>query len=960
MYERRGCTRVREPLTEGIPMASTHGSKQPSRTHTREPASLELAQAELCMRTNNTKDAIKHFESARKICVSALKESPEPQPWANIDLGAAYCGLATLGVDTQINLLSAEKSYREAIRLHPEDADAKDGLALVAKRRAGNPGWVRDVDAVARKIERGGTMLGDWKHKEIEPKWQAKWVELGAHAFHPEDNTRPVFSIDTPPPFTSGKIHMGHVLSYAYLDIIARYKRLRGFNVYYPQGWDCMGFPTETKVEKLYGRLPREEFVQKCIEFSTENIEIMRKQMNSIGFSPDWKYEYATLNPSYKRLVQLSLIKMFDKGLVYRGEHPIYWCPHCVSAIAKSETEEQEKDTKLNFLKFASKATPEGTVTIATTRPEMLHACAAVLVHPDDERFTKLVGTELVVPIFGQKVKVIADKEVDPKFGTGIVMVCTFGDIQDVTWSYRHKLAVIPALDEFGKLVNAGEFTGIKAAQAREKILERLSADGVVVKQEPLHQAVKVHDRCKKQVELINSKQWFYKTVGREDEIRKAADTMKWSPKSSRQYLDNWLEHVEWDWVISRNRFFGTPMPFWNCGNTACDYSVAADPKSLPIDPAKSKPPADCCPKCKTGKLVPENTVADVWVDSSISPLVIAKWEDDPAFFAKTYPATLRSEGIDIIKVWGYCTIIRDLDLTGVPPFTEVLNNGMVLAPDGKKMSKSLGNEIKPEVIVDEYSADAARQWAALFGVESTYKPFIEKDIKYAKSFIIKLWNASKFVEKFIEDFDPGADASRIELRAVDKQMLSRVNALTALNAERYDNYEYFPIITSIHEFFWHEFCDYYLEEAKHRLYKPDIFGEESKIAAQYTMYHVLLDTLKMLSPISPHVTEEIYDVLFKKHEKDLSLSQSHWPVSTKEFDDPQADKAVELLTAVLGEIRKFKAANQLSLNEELSRVKITTPDPGLAELVRQEIVHTGKIKQVDVTAGELSVAPER
>jgi len=798
-------------------------------------------------------------------------------------------------------------------------------------------------------------MLTDWKPKEIEPKWQKKWIELKAHEFDPEDSKKPVYSIDTPPPFTSGKLHMGHMLSYSYFDFAARYKRMKGFNVYFPQGWDCMGFPTETKVEKKFGRLPRDEFEKKCIEFSNENILLMREQMKAVGFSPDWRYEYITMSPEYKKMVQLSLLKMFDKGMIYRGEHPLYWCPNCVSAIAKSETEDEDRDTKFNFLKFATSANAEGFVTIATTRPELLHACVASFVHPDDERYKELVGKEITVPIFGQKVKVIADKEVDPKFGTGIVMMCTFGDNQDVIWTYRHKLPVIVSMDQFGKLLNAGEFTGLKTAEAKEKILEKLKTDGVLLKQEPLKQTIKIHDRCKKPIEMLRSKQWFCKTVGYEEKLKDAASKMKWVPASSYQYFLNWVNHIEWDWVISRNRVFGTPMPFWNC---ACGYSLAADVKSLPVNPLKDPLPTQACPKCG-GKLEPETTVADVWVDSSISPLVISKWEQDEKFFAKTYPCTLRSEGIDIIKVWYFYSLHRCLWLTGKAPFKEVLNNGMVMAPDGKKMSKSLGNEIKPDVIIESYSADAGRQWAALFGVESNYKPFIEKDIKFAKSFIIKLWNASKFVEKSLEGFDPKTAKAKMKLRSVDKAILSRVNLLASENATRYDNYEYYPLINSIHEFFWHDVCDFYLEEIKHRLYQPEKFGEESKLAAQYTLYTVLLYTLKTLSPISPHVTEEIYESIYQKHEKDASLAQSAWPVSSAEFDDEKSTQSAALLTEILSEVRKFKAANKLALNEDIASVSISTPNPELVELVKEEITEAGKAKKIDVTKGELKISAQ-
>ena len=798
-------------------------------------------------------------------------------------------------------------------------------------------------------------MLGQWNHKEIEPKWQKLWVELGAHDFDPTDSSKPVFSIDTPPPFTSGDLHMGHVLSYSYFDFAARYKRMRGFNVFYPQGWDCQGFPTEVKVEAKYGRdLKPEEFRQKCVEWTEQFIARMRQQMISMGFSPDWKYEYKTMSPDYHRKVQLSLLKMYNDGLVYRSEHPVFWCTHCGSAIAKAETEDQQRATVLNFIKFATDATEEGFIIIATTRPELLHACTAIFVHPDDNRYSSLANKTARVPIFGQEVKILTDPEVDPTFGTGIVMMCTFGDKQDVVWTYRHNLPIINSIDPHGRLMNAGEFTGLNISEAKDKILKRLADEGLLVKQEQLQQTVKIHDRCGRPIELITSRQWFCKIKGFEEAIKTAARSMRWVPQFTIQYLLDWANYIEWDWVISRDRIFGTPLPFWNCKK--CGNVVTPPEERLPVYPGVDKPPVPKCPKCG-GELDGEKATCDCWVDSSISPLIISKWLENEDFFNLTYPATLRPQGTEIIRTWAFYTIYRCLVLTGKPPFKEVLINGMVLAPDGKKMSKSLGNVIPPDKLIEEYSADAVRQWTALSGAFARDKPFSYKDIQYAKSFILKLWNASKFVEKALEGFDRrNTKGTSLKFRAVDKWMLSRINRLIKSNTANYDNYDYFAVITSLQQFFWHEFCDYYLEEVKHRLYQPEKYGEESKKAAQFTLYVVLLDTLKMLSPIIPHVTEEIYESIFRKHEGDKSLAQSKWPVLYEKDIDEKAEKQAELLNKVLAEIRRFKADNKLALSAEITLAKITTLESELIDGVLEEINAAGKVKDVQVSKGEFKV----
>ncbi|VVC72132.1 Isoleucine--tRNA ligase [uncultured archaeon] len=798
-------------------------------------------------------------------------------------------------------------------------------------------------------------MLGDWKPKEIEGKWQKKWVEEGAHEFHPEDAKKPVFSLDTPPPFTSGDLHMGHVLSYAYFDFAARYKRMKGFNVYYPQGWDCQGFPTEMKVEAKFGKkLPPEEFRAKCVEWTEEFIARMKKQMISVGFSPDWRHEYKTMSRDYHKKVQLSLLKMHANGLVYRGEHPVFWCPHCASAIAKAETEEENRSADLNYLKFETDATKEGFITIATTRPELLHACVAVFVNPDDARYKELVGKIVTVPVYGQKVTVLTDPDVDPAFGTGIVMMCTFGDKQDVVWTYRHNLPIIASMDVYGRLLNSGEFLGLMLSDAKVKVLERLKECGALVKQEKIQQTVKIHDRCKKPIELIASKQWFCKIKGFEESIKNAARGMKWVPEFTLQYLIDWANYVEWDWVISRDRVFGTPLPFWHCAK--CGWIVTPSEDSLPVYPTKDKPPAEKCPKCN-GELVGEKATCDCWVDSSISPLIVSKWMEDEKFYSLTYPATLRPQGTEIIRTWAFYTIYRCLMLTGKPPWKELLINGMVLAPDGKKMSKSLGNVIPPDKLVEEYSADAVRQWAALSGAFARDKPFSFKDIKYCKSFILKVWNASKLVEKSLEGFDPAkVDKKNLKLRAVDRWMLSRMSELVRANTANYDNYDYFAIITSLQDFFWHEFCDYYLEEVKHRLYQPEKFGEESKLAAQYSLYVVLLDVLKMLFPVMPHTSEEIYQEVYREKEKGSLLAKAAWPQVSKEGKDEEAEKAAKLLNSILSEIRRFKADKKMALNADVACVKVSAPEEKLVSLIEEEIREAGKAKQVQVCKGEFKV----
>ncbi len=784
-------------------------------------------------------------------------------------------------------------------------------------------------------------MICDRYDKNVEKKWQESWASGAIYNFDEKGESRPIYSIDSPPPFTSGDLHMGHVLSYSYFDFVARYKRMRGFNVYYPQGWDCQGFPTETKVESKHGRKPAAEFRKLCVEWTDECIKKMKSQMDSMGFSPDWRYEYRTMTPDYHKRVQYSLLKMHEQQLVYRAEHPVFWCTHCKSALAKTDTEEAEKETSLHHIKFGHKS---GDLVIATTRPELLHACVAVLFHPDDHRYAKYAEDEIITPL-GKKVKLLPDKDVDLNFGSGLVMVCTFGDKQDIVWMYRHNLPLIRAMDEVGRLVNAGEYDGMKCEEARKKMLEKFAAEGKIVKTEQLKHTVKVHDRCKRTIELMLSTQWFIRLKGKEDDIIGTAKKMRWVPDFGIQYLIDWAQTIEWDWVISRQRVFGTPIPFWYCKK--CNKDYPAKYEELPVSPPELAPRK--CPDCHS-ELVAESSTCDCWVDSSITPLSIAYWPENEKMFRKVYPASLRPQGVEIVRTWAFYTIYRCLMLTGKPCFSEILLNGNVLAPDGKKMSKSLGNIIAPDKLIDDYSADAVRQWSALSGAMAKDRPFSYQDIQYAKSFNNKLLNASKLISKSIEGYVPSPEDAK-HLRLPDKWVLSRMHRLISSGTDDMENFQFHHMTKDMHDFFWHEVCDYYLEYIKHRLYQPEVFGETSKRAAQYTLYHILLNTLKLLAPIAPHITEEIYQI----YEPGRSIHLSAWPIADDRFINEESEKKAKIMNDVITEIRQHKARNKLPLNSDLARVEVSSLDD-LSE-VAEDLKATGRIKDLVLKKGDFAIS---
>ena len=407
----------------------------------------------------------------------------------------------------------------------------------------------------------------DYDHKK-ETLWQDKWQKENTYKFI-GDGTRPNYIIDTPPPYPTGATHMGHVLNWTYIDIIARFKRMQGYDVLFPQGWDCHGLPTEVKVEETHGirkgDVPRAKFREMCVDLTRTNIKQMKSQMQSLGFSQDWSREFVTMTPEYMKRTQLSFLKMYDQGLIYRGIHPVNWCPRCETAIAFAEVEYHENETYLNYLEFPVEESEKGLL-IATTRPELLSACVAVVVHPEDERYKELAGKKVEVPLFGRNVEIITDEEVDPEFGTGAVMICTFGDKTDVLWVNKYNLDIIEALDEKGVMKDVScKYAGLNTSECKKQIIEDLKNEGFLQKQEKVEQNVGLCWRCKTPIEILVKNQWFVAVKDLIPDIKEATDEMRWTPEHMETRLLNWTGSMDWDWCISRQRIFATPVPVWYC-----------------------------------------------------------------------------------------------------------------------------------------------------------------------------------------------------------------------------------------------------------------------------------------------------------------------------------------------------------------------------------------------------------
>ncbi len=491
----------------------------------------------------------------------------------------------------------------------------------------------------------------EYNFRQVEEKWVQSW-DSSIYYFD-WASKKPQYIIDTPPPYPTGNFHIGNALNWCYIDFVARYKRMQGYNVMFPQGWDCHGLPTEVKVEQLNhitkNQVPREEFRRLCEELTDEAIVRFHQSMGRLGLSIDWSNEYATMKPEYYVKTQTSFVRMYEKGQIYREEHPVNWCPRCGTAIALAEVEYDSRTSTLNYMRFAAE---DGHIEIATSRPELLPACVAVAVNPEDERYQKYIGKTVRVPIFDYDVPVISDPVVDANFGTGFVMICTFGDKQDVRWWMEHHLPLRQAIDRSGRLTDiSGPYRGLSVDETKKRITEDLQGSGIIFKQEPLEQNVGLCWRCKTPIEILSEQQWFVRINS--EEIKKTAEEIEWVPPHMRVRLDNWADSMEWDWCISRQRIFATPIPVWYCRD--CHRVLVADEKWLPLDPNQTRPPVKC--KCGCDDFIPEQDVLDTWMDSSISALAVAGWPDRKDM---RMPTQLRPQGHDIIRTWAFYTILED------------------------------------------------------------------------------------------------------------------------------------------------------------------------------------------------------------------------------------------------------------------------------------------------------------
>ena len=804
--------------------------------------------------------------------------------------------------------------------------------------------------------------------REAEPRLALFWAETNTYAFD-ATGAGPIFSIDTPPPHVSGQLHLGHCYSYTQADVIARYHRMRGERVFYPMGFDDNGLPTERFVEKTIGQkaieLGREAFIDACLKLTGLTEDRFEQLWRRLGLSVDWHYRYSTISPEARRVSQWSFIQLYQSGRAYAQLAPMLWCPECQTAIAQAEVNDAILPTQFSTLAFHLL---DGSILpIATTRPELLPACVAIFVHPQDERYAHLIGTSASIEIGAPaaavriEVPILADELADPTKGTGAVMCCTFGDSTDVRWWHTHQLPLRAAIGRDGRMTTAaGVYAGLTITEARKRILQDLAERGLILRQETIEHNVGVHERCDAPVEYLQTRQWFIHILDEKERLLEAGRQIQWHPEHMRTRYEHWVEHLQWDWCISRQRYFGVPFPAWTC--RACGKTLLATWEQLPVDPQTASPLTPCA--CGSTDFEPESDVMDTWATSSCTPLILGGWpadqnehnkHNDPQWFAQHFPSSLHPQAHDIIRTWAFYTIVKSLYHTGKIPWHALMISGHALSEERRKISKSKAHkEAGPMEVIEQESADALRYWATAgrIGADS---PFNTETIANGRRLVTKLWNASRFAESHLQDFKLEMISESnmpTNLLPTDRWLLSRLARTIAYATQELDSYEYATARMEVERFFWSDLCDNYLELAKARLYgEPGL----ERYAAQWSLYHALLTVLKLLAPHLPYITEEIYQGLFRQWESAVSIHRASWPAEQPDWIDSQAEETGKTLLELLRQVRRYKAEHGLSVGAALESLHVQVAPEQLTalETILNDIRSATRAKNIVLESNE-------
>jgi len=830
----------------------------------------------------------------------------------------------------------------------------------------------------------------------IESRWIAQWDTDGTYRFDASVPREGVFSIDTPPPTVSGSLHMGHVFSYTHTDIVARYQRMRGKAVFYPMGWDDNGLPTERRVQNYYGvrcdpsqpytegfeppfrgdppknhravPISRPNFLELCDELVELDEQVFEDLFKRLGLSVDWNHHYATIDERSRRVSQRAFLRNVARGEAYTQEAPTLWDIDFRTAVAQAEMEDRERPGAYHKIPFARTESAPGEPTdieIDTTRPELLAACVALVAHPDDERYGSAFGTTVTVPLYGQEVEIRAHELAEPDKGTGIAMICTFGDTTDVTWWRELDLPMRPIIGRDGRLhadppadVDPGAYAaiaGLTAKQAQKVVVEQLVEAGRLIGDpRPIQHPVKFYERGERPLEIVTSRQWYIRNGGREAELRAAlvdrGREVTWHPGHMEHRYDNWVEGLNGDWLISRQRFFGVPIPIWypldEHGEPRHDSPMMPPEDRLPIDPSTDVPDGYTADqRDQPGGFTGDPDIFDTWATSSLTPQIAGGWEEDGDLFERVFPMDMRPQGHDIIRTWLFSTMTRSHHEFGCAPWTHAALSGWILDPDRKKMAKSKGNVVTPMELFEKYGTDAVRYWAgsARPGVDTAYS---EDQMKVGRKLANKLLNVSKFVLQFGAPSvgSTGGETGGIT-DPIDRSMLAKLDEVVVEATAAFEAFDYARALERTEAFFWW-FCDNYVELVKGRTY--DTERPEAADSAKRAL-RLALDTVQRLfAPVLPFAAEEAWSWWH-----DTSVHAAAWPTPS---DTDGADPAlVDVTVEVLTQVRRAKTEAKQSQRATVESLVVTAPEATHAALAagRSDLLDAGSIRDLTVQAGD-------
>jgi valyl-tRNA synthetase len=819
---------------------------------------------------------------------------------------------------------------------------------------------------------------------EKEKYWQDFWDRERIYEFDPE-KSGPLFTVDTPPPTISGALHLGHIFSYVQAEATARFKRMAGFNIRYPMGFDNNGLPTERLVEKENGvrgqDVKLDEFIKSCLETTEKYKKAYEGLWRSLGLSVDWRLAYSTISPEVQKTVQSVFKELYGKGIIYKKNAPALYCSECHTSFAQAEKEDREKDAVFFDLIFKTEDGQD--LIISTTRPELLPACSAVFVNPKDERYSHLIGKKVKTPL-GQEVTVLSDDKAEIEKGSGAVMCCTYGDETDIYWAKTHGLLERVILDRDGRLQKVDEFpemNGKTPNVARKIIIEKIKGGGFVKKEEKIRHSIGVHERCGTPIEFLPTTQWFVKMLDMKESLLEAGNQISWYPSYMKKRYEEWVSGLKWDWCISRERFYGIPIPVFNCDN--CDNVVIPDEDNFPLDPKTQKNEV-ACPSCKTGKLIPEKSVLDTWFTSSLTPDINNGNQLNGPLKNRLYPMSMRPQAHDIIRTWAVYSILMGLYRHKEVPWKDLMISGHILVKKGEKISKKTGGgKYRPEELIATNSSDAVRyaMCGATLGKDSY---FDEKEVEKGRKLVTKIYNAGKLVLSKLQDFNPEVNMQEESLEAFDQWIMQRSLETAEGMAKAFESYEFSQARRLFEDFFWADFCDNYLEIAKGRLSisSDDKERAAEKLSAQYAAYQSFLNILKMASPFVPHITEEMYhaDVVkkgnaenaresiesssdrgyFSGNEKAKSVHSTRWPVGSNRLKGKLAEGA-KLALLLVSEARKVKTAQKIRFGASVSVLQIKCPNdkqdilkPFLRDI--SSLAKAGEITVIDGDNIEVSI----